>query len=107
MTIRRLETRLKDHKVVSCFKGFTDRSAVVEHAWAQQHPIKWRETTVLNHVRRNMELLLKESFTYQKQSMTHLSHFNRVEETKFLPSESERVLSKTRPPSHEVADDRL
>ena len=42
-TIRRLETRLKEHKD-ACWKGFTSKSAMAEHAWTEQHPIKWRET---------------------------------------------------------------
>ena len=38
-TIRRLETRLKEHKD-ACSKGQTEKSAVVEHAWKNNHPIK-------------------------------------------------------------------
>ena len=51
-TIRRLETRLKEHKEACC-KGHTADSAVAEHAWTEQHAIKWRETTVLDHARGN------------------------------------------------------
>ena len=38
-TTRRLETRLKEHKD-ACIKGFTDKSAIAEHAWTEDHPIR-------------------------------------------------------------------
>ena len=75
-TIRRLETRLKEHKDACC-KGYTEKSAVAEHAWKEQHPIKWRETTVLDHARRNRELLLKEALCIR--TAAEGSHFNRDE----------------------------
>ena len=75
-TIRRLETRLKEHKDACC-KGATDKSAVAEHAWTQQHSIEWKETTVLDHARRNRELLLKEALHIRMAAEG--SHFNRDE----------------------------
>ena len=41
-TTRRLETRLKalEHKD-ACIKGFTNKSAIAEHAWTGDHPIHW------------------------------------------------------------------
>ena len=35
-----------------------EKSAVVEHAWENHHPIDWEETTVLDHGE-GQELLLK------------------------------------------------
>ena len=59
-TIRRLETRLKEHHD-ACSKGQLEKSAVAEHAWAQDHTIRWGDTSVLDHTRRHRELLLKEA----------------------------------------------
>ena len=58
-TRRRLETRLKEHQD-ACQKETVEKSAVAEHAWENHHPIKWDETTVVNHARRPKDLLLKE-----------------------------------------------
>ena len=59
-TIRRLETRLKEHKD-ACSKGQTEKSAIAEHAWEHGHAIKWDDTLVLDHAKRHQELLLKEA----------------------------------------------
>ena len=40
MTKRRLETHLKEHKD-ACIKGFTDKSAIAEHAQMEDYPIHW------------------------------------------------------------------
>ena len=37
-TKRRLETRLKEHKG-ACMRCLTDKTAIAEHAWANDHPI--------------------------------------------------------------------
>lgn len=36
---RTLETRMKEHKD-ACRKGIFERSAVAQHAWKNNHPIK-------------------------------------------------------------------
>ena len=41
---------LKEHRD-ACEKGMMEKSAVVEHAWENLHPIVWEETTVLDHGR--------------------------------------------------------
>ena len=43
---RQLETRLKEH-TDACIKGFTDKSAIAEHAWTEDHPICWDDTRIL------------------------------------------------------------
>ena len=45
-TKRRLGTRLKEHKD-ACVKYHTDKSAIAEHAWTNDHPINWAETKIL------------------------------------------------------------
>ena len=42
-----------------------DRSAIAEHAWENQHPIKWEETEIVDQARRPKELLLKEALHIQ------------------------------------------
>ena len=37
-TVRKLEMRIKEHKV-PCKKDVTEKYAVAEHAWTNQHPI--------------------------------------------------------------------
>ena len=59
---RRLETRLKEHKD-ACTKYLTDKSAIVEHAWANDHPINWTETKILQRANRTMELVMKEALS--------------------------------------------
>ena len=46
-TIRRLETRIKEHKD-ACRKGETNKSAIAEHVWGLQHPIKWDEVAIID-----------------------------------------------------------
>ena len=45
-TKRLLETRLKEHKD-ACTRYLTDKSAIAEHAWANDHPINWAEVKIL------------------------------------------------------------
>ena len=59
-TTRRLGTRLKEHKD-ACIKGFMDKSAIAEHAWTEDHPIRWGDTRILQHASRSMELVVKEA----------------------------------------------
>ena len=56
-TIRRLETRIKEHKEAHR-KADTETSAVAEHSWNTQHAIQWGETTILDQAR---ELKIKEA----------------------------------------------
>ena len=37
--MRRLETRLKEHKL----RGEQEKSAVADHGWSNHHPILWKE----------------------------------------------------------------
>ena len=58
--VRRLKKRIKEQKD-ACRKGATEKSTVAEHAWTNQHPILWDETTVIDQARRQTELFLKEA----------------------------------------------
>ena len=80
-TIRRLETRLKEHKD-ACSKGQTEKSAIAEHAWKHDHAIKWDNTLVLDHARRHQELLLlKEALHIH--TMAKNRNFNRDQGIEF------------------------
>ena len=57
--MRRLETRLKEHKE-ACLRGKQEKSAVVD-AWSSHHPILWKEASVVDQARIRKELLLKEA----------------------------------------------
>ena len=63
-TVRRLETRMKEHQD-ACRKGLTERSAVAEHAWDQQHQIEWKEAMIVDQARGSKELLVKEALHIQ------------------------------------------
>ena len=41
-TVRKLKMRIKEHK----------DAEVAEHAWTNQHPVLWNETTVIDQVGR-------------------------------------------------------
>ena len=62
-TIRRLETRIKEHKD-ACRKGETNKSAIAEHVWGLQHPIKWNEVAIIDKLDRMIELRLKRGHAY-------------------------------------------
>ena len=49
--VRRLETRLREHKD-ACKRGETEKSAVAEHAWTEEHPILWDQTKVIDRANR-------------------------------------------------------
>ena len=51
---------MREHQE-ACTKGALEKSAVAEHAWKDQHAIKWDETTVVDMARHPSELLLTES----------------------------------------------
>jgi hypothetical protein len=63
-TKRRLGTRLKEHKD-ACVKCLTDKSAIAEHAWTNDHPINWDGTKILQRASRTMQLVLKEALSIQ------------------------------------------
>ena len=72
-TTRCLGTRLKGHKN-TCTKGFTDKSTIAEHAWTDDHPIRWDDTRILQHLSRTMELVVKEAIRIKMTPES--SHFN-------------------------------
>ena len=41
-----LGTRLKEHKD-ACVRNQTEKSAIAEHAWTNDHPINWSGTKIL------------------------------------------------------------
>ena len=41
--------------------GMTERSAVAEHAWENQHSVNWKETSIINQARMYKELIMKEA----------------------------------------------
>ena len=49
----------------ACRRGMVERSAIAEHAWENQHPIKWEETEIVDQARGPKELLLKEALHIQ------------------------------------------
>ena len=59
---------MREHKD-ACRKGMKKRSAVVEHAWDQQHQIEWEEASVMDQVRGSKvlgkELFVKEALHIQ------------------------------------------
>ena len=59
---RRLGTRLKEHQD-ACTKGLTDKSVIAEHAWTNDHPIRWDAMKVLQRASRTIELVMKESLS--------------------------------------------
>ena len=69
---RRLETRLREHKD-ACKRGETEKSAVAEHAWTEEHPILWDQTKVIDRANRQDVLRFKEALHIQ----TSNGHFNR------------------------------
>ena len=73
-TKRRLGTRLKEHKDASV-RCQTDKSAIAEHAWAEDHPINWSGTKILQHASHTMELVMKEALCIQSTPADSL--FNR------------------------------
>ena len=64
----------REHKD-AWIKGFTDNSAIAEHAWMKDHPIRWEDTRILQHASRTMELVVKETICIR--TTPESSHFNR------------------------------
>ena len=51
----------------SHYGGYTEKSAVAEHAWENHYPIHWEETTMHGGpFGRGQELLVKEALQIQK-----------------------------------------
>lgn len=73
-TKRRLETRLKEHRD-ACVKQDLQRSAIAEHAWSNDHPIRWEESKVIDKARYDGELRVKEALHIQM--MPSEKRFNR------------------------------
>ena len=55
-----LETHTKEHRAATRW-GETEKSAIAEHTWGQQHPILWEETSVLDQAKNNTTLLIEEA----------------------------------------------
>ena len=72
---RALETRIKEHRAATRW-GETEKSAIAEHTWGQQHPILWEETSVLDQAKNNTTLLIKEAVHIR---LTDLELINRDE----------------------------
>ena len=70
-----LETHIKEHRATTRW-GETEKSAIAEHAWGQQHRILWEETSVLDQAKNNTTLLIKEALHIR---LTKLELINRDE----------------------------
>ena len=55
--------RIKGHKD-ACKKDAIEKSTIAEHAWTNQHPVLWDETTVIDQARRQTELFLKNKVSF-------------------------------------------
>ena len=76
-TMRRLETRLKEHRD-DCRKQNLQSSAVADHAWTAHCPIKWEETTIVDRACTSWEIQIKEALQIQNSPMDTLR--NRLSE---------------------------
>ena len=59
---RHLETKVEEHKD-ACNNGYTEKSAIVELQWDQQHQLKWEDTRVLDKATRPIQLKVNEAIT--------------------------------------------
>ena len=59
---------------VPCTCGKVYKSAIAEHAWTEDHPIRWDDTRILQHASRSMELVVKEAICMR--TAPESSHFN-------------------------------
>ena len=62
-----LETRLKEHQE-TLRRRMTEKLAVAEHAWDNDHSISWKEASIIDWARRYTKLQLKETLHIH---MTH------------------------------------
>ena len=58
-TKRNLEARLKEHQTATR-RGETDKLAIAERAWEEQHQPQWNNIKLLDHARNENILLIKE-----------------------------------------------
>ena len=45
----------------ACSKECTEKSAIAEHQWDQQHQVKWEDIRVLDRATRPVQLKVKEA----------------------------------------------
>ena len=57
--------RVKEHRD-ACSKGDTDKSAIAERQWDEQHQVNWEGTRVLDRASRPIQLTVKEALYIQK-----------------------------------------
>ena len=60
-TKRCLGIRMREHQAATK-RGETEKSAIAEHAWLNQHRFLWDETSILDQARSNISLVIKEAF---------------------------------------------
>ena len=65
--------RVKQHKD-ACNKGYTEKSAIAEHQWDQQHQVKWENTRVLDRAIRPIQLKVKEALHIQNTPANNYLH---------------------------------
>ena len=61
---RALETRISEHQA-AVRRGETEKSAVADHAWTNQHNLKWENTTIIDGSRN------KHNYIANQGSLTH------------------------------------
>ena len=71
---RALETRIGEHQA-AVRRGETEKSAVADHAWTNQHHLKWENTTIIDGSRNKHILQIKEALHIQLAGWDRL--FNR------------------------------
>ena len=52
--------RVKEHRD-ACNKGDTDKSAIAERRWDEQHQVNWEGTRLLDRASRPVQLTVKEA----------------------------------------------
>ena len=55
---------MKEHRD-ACVKQDLQKSAIAEHAWTNDHPIRWEESKVIDKARFEGELRIKEALHIQ------------------------------------------
>ena len=63
-TKRALETRICEHQA-AVRRGETEKSAIADHAWTNQHNLKWENTTIIDGSRNKHILQIKEALHIQ------------------------------------------
>ena len=75
-TKRALETRIGEHQA-AVRRGETEKSAVADHAWTNQHNLKWENTTIIDGSRNKHILQIKEALSLHIQLAGWDRLFNR------------------------------